>query len=429
MASSNAPRRREIETYDRPALERYQLQRLIELFDAILPDNQFYREKFSGLSTPWKTIRDLAVLPFTFKEELLSVRQAGHLSANQTYPTDAYVRLHETSGTRGRPILVLDTASDWQWWIDCWQYILDAADVEPADRVFLAFSFGPFIGFWSAHDACVRRGCLVIPGGGLSTLARLELMRATKATVVFCTPSYALHMAEVAADHQLDIGALDVRTLILAGEPGGSIAATRNRIEQAWKASVLDHAGATEVGPWGFGDQQGRGLFVNESQFVPEFLSVANGAPAAEGELAELVLTSLGRLGSPMIRYRTGDLVRPVWKHNYSCRFVFLEGGILGRADDMLIVRGVNIYPSAVEQIVRGFPEVVEFRVTASRRGEMDHLHIEVEDRLSAPQRIAEEVRTRIGLKVDVTCVALGSLPRFEGKGRRFVDQRKARTS
>ena len=163
---------------------------------------------------------------------------------------------------------------------------------------------------------------------------------------------------------------------------------------------------------------------MNEISFLPEFLSVETGEPAVEGELAELVLTTLGRTGCPVIRYRTGDLVRPTWPATGPNRFVLLEGGVLGRADDMLVIRGVNIFPSSIEQIIAMFPEVVEWRTTAHKAGEMDALTVEIEDHLSQPERVAHELQLRLGLRVDVKCVPLGSLPRSEGKGKRFIDKR-----
>jgi len=251
------------------------------------------------------------------------------------------------------------------------------------------------------------------------------MLRASQATIVCCTPSYAMHLAEVGADAKLDVGELGVRRLILAGEPGGSVPAIRARIESLWQAKVLDHCGATEVGPWGYGDLAGESVRVIESQFIAEFLSVATGEPAGEGELAELVLTPLGRTGSPVIRYRTGDLVRPSWRGNGENQFVRLDGGVIGRTDDMAIVRGVNIFPSSIEQIVRSFPEVVEYRAVVYKESHLDQIRVEVEDRLNQPERIAEELRLRLGLAVNVMLAPLGSLPRFEGKGKRFVDQRK----
>lgn len=318
---------------------------------------------------------------------------------------------------------VYDTAEDWRWWIDCWQYVLDAAEIESEDRVLLAFSFGPFIGFWSAFDALVARGTMVIPSGGMSSIARLELLQRTSASALFCTPTYALRLAEVAAEQRFDLANSSVRKIVVAGEPGGSLPAMRERIEQTWQARVTDHAGATEIGPWGYGAADGSGLHVLETEFIAEFLRVGSEDPA-DGEVAELVLTSLGRFGSPVIRYRTGDMVRPTWSKGGQNQFVFLPWGVVGRCDDMVVIRGVNVFPSAIDQIVHTFPEVVEYRATVRRRGEMDEIVLEVEDHMQQPDRIAHEVQMRLGLNIEVRLASAMSLPRFDGKGRRFVDER-----
>jgi phenylacetate-CoA ligase len=189
---------------------------------------------------------------------------------------------------------------------------------------------------------------------------------------------------------------------------------------------VIDHSGATEVGPWGYGSRDGEGLYLVESEFIAEFLSVESGQPGGEQELSELILTTLGRHGNPVIRYRTGDLVRPTWNRPGANRFVFFEGGVLGRVDDMMVIRGVNVFPGSVDQILRSFPEVVEYRITVYKNGEMDAMRVELEDRLNHPARVEKELKLRLGLKVDVECVPLGALPRFEGKGKRFVDLRSA---
>ncbi len=424
MLNTSFEERRQLEELSGESLAQWQLGRLSELLRKILPHNRFYAAKLAGIELPLRELADLDRLPFTHKDELVGSGHQSDFAANLTYPVEQYTRFHRTSGTRGHSLVVLDTAGDWQWWIDTWQFVLDAAELGAEDRVFLAFSFGPFIGFWSAFDATAARGALVVPGGGLSTLARIEMIRSHHITVLLCTPSYALHMAQVAQEHQIDIASLDVRRIIVAGEPGGSIPAMRSQIERAWNARVIDHSGASEVGPWGYADAQQRGLHVVESEFIAEFFSVESGGHAGEGELAELVLTTLGRIGSPVIRYRTGDLVRPTWKTEGGNRFVLLDGGVLGRADDMMIIRGVNIFPSSIEQILRSFPEVIEYRMTANRAGQMDSLAIEVEDRLNKPERIAKELHLRLGLNVDVRAVATGTLPRFEAKGKRFVDQR-----
>ena len=270
---------------------------------------------------------------------------------------------------------------------------------------------------------------MAIGTGGMPSLARLDLLRTLAATVLVTTPSYALHLAEIARENQIDTTSLPLRLVIVTGESGGSIPTLRARIAEAWGADVLDHAGASEVGAWGVGDREGRGLNVIEPMFYAEFLALQTGSAAQSGELSELVLTTLGRSGAPVIRYRTGDVVRPQWPTEEKIvagesPWVRLVGGILGRTDDMLVVRGVNIFPSAIAGIVRSFPEIVEYRLTVSTRESLDTISLEIEDRLNDPQRVAREMQVRLGLRVEVTAVPPISLPRFEGKGRRVIDQR-----
>ena len=416
--------RREIESWDRDQLRNHQLKRLNQALEAILPANQFYQSKLKTNNLPLNSLDELSELPFTHKEELLDPENEAGFAANLTFPLDQYSRFHRTSGTRGRPLIVLDTANDWDWWMETWQYVLDSAALNASDRVVMAFSFGPFIGFWSAFDAAVERGAMIAPTGSLSTVARIELIRSIQATIIFCTPSYALHMAEVAQQNEIDLTSSSVKKIIVAGEPGGSIPSIRQQIESSWAAKVIDHSGASEVGPWGFADANGTGIYVNEAEFAAEFISLATGKPANEGELSELVLTCLGRIGSPVIRYRTGDLVRPQRHTSGDCNFVLLQGGVLGRTDDMMIIRGVNIFPTSVEKILRGFPEIVEYRLTTFKQESMDQLKIEIEDQLASPERVRDELQIQLGLRVDVECVPAGSLPRFEAKGKRFIDQR-----
>jgi phenylacetate-CoA ligase len=416
----------------RESLDAIKLARLRELLRTILPHNRFYADKLGRVlprPADLTTLADLADWPFTFKEELVAAAAGSGRPANLTWPVERYVRFHQTSGTHGRPLLVFDTVDDWGWWMACWRLVLERGGVGPGDRVLVASSFGPYVGFWSAFEAVIAASAMAIPGGGLSSAGRLEILRGAEATVLVATPSYALHLAEVAEQSKIDVAALPVRLVVVAGEPGGSVPAVRARIAAAWDADVLDHAGATEVGPWGVGDLRGPGLDVIEPFFHAEFLALESGRPAAEGELSELVLTTLGRAGAPLIRYRTGDLVRPTWASAAdvaagACPWVRLAGGVLGRADDMLVVRGVNIFPGAIDDIVRGFPEVVEHRLTVGTRESLDELQLEIEDRLNAPDRVARELQLRLGLRVAVEAVPVGSLPRFEGKARRIVDRR-----
>ena len=410
--------RDEVQTLSREALECLQLEKLNQLLSTILPTNRFYQEKL-GACSGLTALSQLQDLPFTTKAELLA---EDSFANNLTWEKEHYVRFHRTSGTKGNPMAVLDTAEDWQWWMQVWQYVLDAADVTAKDRAFLAFSFGPFIGFWSAHDALVARGVMSIPGGGLSTRSRLDLISSSQPTILFCTPTYALRMAEVAVEHGIDLTNSSVKRIVVAGEPGGSIPSIRNRIESAWGARLIDHAGASEIGPWGFADQKRTGLHICESEFIAEIINAETNEPVAPGEPGELVLTCLGRVGSPLIRYRTGDRVIPTQVD--SSNFVLLQGGVLGRADDMVVIRGVNVFPSALEEILRSFDDVVEYRITAFQDGEMDGLSVEVEDRLDNPQRIKDAIEVGLGLRVQVILAETNSLPRFEAKGRRFIDNR-----
>lgn len=408
--------------WDHEQICRWQTNALNLQFSAILPTNQFYRNKLGIESLQLGCLEDLSSLPFTTKEELVQSQAQYGISAHHSFHRDEYCRVHRTSGTSGAPLMVMDTANDWRWWSDTWNHVLHAADVTARDRVFMAFSFGPFIGFWSAYEACVRRGACLIPGGGLSSIARLEFMRQSCPTVVACTPSYALQLAEVAAACDFPLRQLPVRKLIVAGEPGGSLQAVRQCIEERWDAQVIDHCGATEIGPWGFGWPSGGGIHVIESAFIAELLELPGGT--GRSGLRELVLTSLGRWGAPVIRYRTGDLVHAQRPVDGTCRFLWLREGIVGRVDDMVVVRGVNIFPSSIEAVVRRFPEIGEYRVTIRRRGQLDDLALEVESSVEVATALAQSLDVAIGLRIETAAVQHNSLPRTEGKARRWIDRR-----
>ncbi len=422
LERTNLEARKQILAQDRDGFVQKQQKELLAFVNLVREKSGFFAKR---LENPISSLAEFAAMPLLNKTDLIG--DDGY-AANLTFPRQDYSRFHRTSGTTGRPMAVLDTKEDWQWWMESWQFVLDSAEVSADDHVLMAFSFGPFVGFWSAFDAVVERGALVMPTGAMSTEARLDLICSSQATVVFCTPSYALHLAQVAENKAIPLGKSQVRNIIVAGEPGGSVPEIRDRIETSWNSKVVDHAGATEVGPWGFADLEGTGLFINESQFYPEFLDVESGkllspdSSETEGKVCQLVLSTIGRLGCPVLRYLTGDLVRPTWKKDSA--FVFLEGGVLGRADDMMIIRGVNVFPTAVEKILRSFDEIDEFQLIAWKDGQMDQLKVRVEDRLNEPSRIANEIQLRLGLRVDVEVVEPASLPRFEMKGKRFLDQR-----
>jgi phenylacetate-CoA ligase len=423
---------------DRPAIAALQRDRLRALFEEILPRNEFYRRKAAAVGFKPEQLRgpaDLAMLPFTTKAEL-TADQEEHppYGTALTYGRDHYVRLNQTSGTTGRPLRWLDTAESWDWALGCWETIYRTVGLKPGDRVFFPFSFGPFLGFWTAFDAAGRMGFLCLPGGGMSSVARLHFLLDNEATAVLCTPTYALRLAEVARETGIDLHGSGVRTLIVAGEPGGSIPATRARIEGAWGARVFDHTGLTEVGPVGIECRENPGgLHILEHEYVAEVIDPVTLEPAGIDEPGELVLTNLGRHGSPVIRYRTGDLVRASSERCPCGRwFLRLDGGILGRVDDMIHVRGNNVFPTALEAVFRRFPEMAEYRVEVDEDGTMAVLRVEVEPVRAETgpllaQRIDRAIRDELLFRAEVRPVSPGTLPRFEMKAQR-VSRKDAKT-
>lgn len=418
----------QLETAARELTEAHQLARLQVGLQRILPRNTFYARKFLQSQTTLKleSFADFRRLPFTTKHELVDDQTTNPpFGANLTYPPGNYVRLHQTSGTTGQPLKILDTQETWDWWADCWGTVYEAAGVTRDDIVYIAFHFGPFIGFWAAYEGAKRLGALTVPGGGLDSLQRLRAMQEAGATVLVCTPSYALHLAEIAAEHDIDLSQMAIRVTIHASEPGASIPATRRRIEQAWHARTYDHAGMTEVGAFGFSCSERQGLHVNEGEFIAEILNPVTGASVWPGEVGELVLTNLGRWGYPALRYRTGDLVR---HGGYSCpcgrSFLLLPGGVLGRVDDMLIVCGVNVYPSALAEILHRFPDIQEYRIIVTRSGDMDEITLQVECPPELIPSLAEELHIALNLRVPVENVAFGTLPRPDMKAKRIEDRR-----
>ena len=425
----------EHERLDRDRLSARQGERLTRLLAAVYSKNRFYTRKLDASGVDVRALRlpaDLDHLPLTTKAELVADQEANPpWGTALTEPLVQYTRYCQTSSTTGRPLRWIDTPENWQWMLECWQTVYRAAGVRPGDRVFFPFSFGPFLGFWAGFEAGCQLGLHCVPGGGMSSHVRLAMIDAVEATVVCCTPTYALRLAEIAARDWPGRPLADssVRLLIVAGEPGGSIPATRRRIEQSWGARVIDHHGLTEVGPVSFECVEAPGfLHLNESEFICEVLDPSTSRPVPDGQPGELVITNLGRTASPIIRYRTGDIVV---RRSEPCvcgrTWARLEGGILTRADDMINIRGVNVYPAGIESVVRHVAEVVEFRSTVSRPGTLRTLTLEIEvapdtaDQDVVARRVAAQLTEALGLTIPVRVVAAGTLPRFEMKSSRFV--------
>ena len=420
-----------VESMPRKALESLQMEKLRSMLKEIYGRNRFYTGKLDATGFRPESIRtmdDLTHLPITTKSELVQAQKdAPPFGTNATFSEVVYSRFHQTSGTTGTPLRVLDTPESWDWWGRCWGHVFAGAGLTGTDRLFVPFSFGPFIGFWAAVEGARQIKALMIPGGGRDSLQRLHFMKELGATVMCCTPTYALRLAEVAQESGFDLSEIPLQKLIHAGEPGANVPATKARIESAWNAKCYDHAGASEVGAHSFECEiQPDGTHVIESEFIVEVLCPKTLKPVSVGEQGELVITNLGRIGFPVIRYRTGDLVR-LNPEPCECGRTFprFEGGVLGRADDMVVVRGVNVFPSAIENLVRRCNVVEEFQIMVSTKREMGHLAIELElnknaDPETARSAVNQAIRNELGLRADITVVSYGSLPRFEMKAKRF---------
>jgi phenylacetate-CoA ligase len=385
-----------------------------ELLELVLERNPFHQARLAG----WD--RESELPPLT-KSELVA-DQAAHppFGTNLTYPLDRYVAMHQTSGTTGSPLRVLDTAEDWAWWRDCLARGFEQIGVGSDDRVALAFSFGPHIHFWATKEGLQEVGAMAVVTGGMTSAQRLQTIAETQATALACTPTYALRLHEVAVEQRLEHALDSIEKVVCTGEPGGSLPAVKAAIEDAFGARVYEHAGSTEAGPFGYPCEHG-GLHIDESQFACEIVS-------APGERGELLVTPLGRTGFPVLRYRTGDVVLNTDERcpgGHPDRW--LPGGIVGRTDDMVVIRGMNVFPSAVEEAVRSVTGSGEFRITFyTEPGGMDEIKLEVElGDGSRARRLQEVMRHQLGLRIRIVPVAAGVLPRSENKSRRVVDLRE----
>jgi phenylacetate-CoA ligase len=431
------------ETLDRSELEALQLIKLRRVCEWASARSAHYQRTFADAGfepAQLRSLDDVRRIPFLTREEWMASQADhppfGHLPV--VGPEQA-IRLHTTSGTSGRtPIRVLDTAKDWAWMGEMWAYGLWAFGVRPADVAYVAFGYGSFIGFWGLHYGLEKMGVLNIPGGAQTTENRVRQIIDFGATMVASTPTYAIRLAQEAERLGIDLPGSKVQRLILSGEPAGSIPQTKALIERMWGAKAGDTAGMTEIGTimmFECAEQPG-GAHIIEDHVLEEVVDPATGERVEYGQEGERVVTSFGRAGIPLLRYRSADLVRKVPADRCSCgrTFDLYEGGILGRVDDMKLVRGTNVYPRAVEGVVREFSGIEEFQLVLHREGLHDEITLRVElgDQVTEPGwvHMAEQLRKELaasheGLRFNVERAAPGELPRFELKAKRTVDKRE----
>ncbi len=431
-----------LETMSREDCREYQLNRLQEQLQHAKDNTEFYNEKLSDIRPENITTMEMVTtIPTTTKSEIRNAQQLGDgLYGNLlAVDTEAIISYHQTSGTTGSPIRQSDSLRDWEWWTDCWATVLWAHGVRPEDTVFFPFSYGVFVAFWAAHSAAKRIGAQVIPGGGMSSVQRVEKIADLNPTVVTLTPTYAFRLAEVAAQEGIDLRASAVDTIICAGEPGASVASTKKALEDLWGAQVYDHAGATEAGAWGFScSSDDLGLHVNEARFLVEVLG-PDDEPVSPGSLGRLVVTPLNRYAQPYVRFELSDRVRLSEKNECECgrRYRFVAGGVLGREDEFKTVNGTLLSPRTVEDIVHGFDGILnEFHVQIKDHPEkdLDTIAIAVESDQNhdySTQRISrqlrKELRRHTHLTFTVNVRQSGTLDRNTHKSNRFSDLRQRR--
>jgi phenylacetate-CoA ligase len=432
------------ETLDRQRLDALQLAKLRYQCEWAAGRSPWYRRQFDAAgfdSSQLNSLADIRRIPVLTRDQWMASQEAcppyGELP---TIGADGAIRVHTTSGTTGRgPLRALDSRKDWAWIAEMWAYAIWGCGARPSDTSYIAFGYGSFIGFWGLHYAMEKVGVLNVPGGAQPTEARVRQILDFGATIVASTPTYALRLAQEAELQGLDLRDSAVSRLMLSGEPAGSIPQTKSLIEEQWGAKAYDTAGMTEIGTimvFECSHQPG-GTHIIEDNMIEEVLDPATLKPVAYGERGERVVTSFGRGTIPLLRYRTGDLVCKVPASTCPCGrgFDIYEGGILGRVDDMKVVRGTNVYARAIEGIVREFPEVDEFQIRIFHEGIRDEIALRVELKPDWPAdqwpALSESLHKRLaqaheGLNFRVERADEGELPRFELKAKRTVDLREA---
>ena len=442
MAALSAYWNPKTETLGRSQLEALQLAKLRRQVAWAKDRSPWYRRVFADVDPAGLTsMADLRRLPMLTRDEWMN-SQAAHPPYGElpTIAPAGAIRVHTTSGTTGRdPLRALDSRKDWAWVAEMWAYGIWGCGVRPGDTSYIAFGYGSFIGFWGLHYAMEKIGVLNVPGGAQTTEARVRQIIDFGVTVVASTPTYALRMAQEAHALGIDLPGSGVERIILSGEPAGSIPQTKALIEEQWGAKAFDTAGMTEIGTIMVFEceQQPGGTHIIEDHVIEEVIDPDTLEPVPYGATGERVVTSFGRGAIPLLRYRTGDLVCKVPADTCSCGrgFDIYEGGILGRVDDMKIIRGTNVYPRAIEAIVREYAEVDEFQTVITREGVRDEITLRVELKSDAGDAgwdgLSETLHKRLsqaheGLNFRIERAGEGELPRFELKAKRTVDKRDA---
>jgi len=431
-----------LETLGMDQIRQLQLNKFKRIFKWTYDHSKFHRRLYDGAGiTPHdiRTLQDISKVPKVEKSMMRDIQKKDPFPYGDTLcvPLEQVSEFRQTSGTTGQPVYQADTWQDWEWWAECWSYILWAQGYRPSDRVFIPFGYNIFVAFWAGHYAAEKVGCEVVPGGVLDTQARILKIQELNATAFMATPTYVLGMADTAKNKMgIEPADLGIKRITCAGEPGASISSTKSRMETAWNAKVYDHAGATEIGAWSFEcHEQPGGMHVNEAFFLVEIEDVETGEIIEEpGRRGKMVITALDRYAQPCVRFDAKDIIE--WdSKTCSCgrSFRLIKGGVVGRADDITKVKGVLLAPSAIEEVVRGIDGLAdEYEVVVDKLGDMDRIKLKVEmmpgredDAKNIEGVLKDQLRLKTNLAYRIEFYEYGKLPRYEVKAKRFKDMRK----
>jgi phenylacetate-CoA ligase len=430
-----------LETLPHERIRDLQLRKFKKIFAWGYEKSKFHRGLYKKAGIKPEDIRsfdDIRSIPMVEKSMMRHIQRKDPFPYGDALcvPLEEVSEFRQTSGTTGQPVYQPDTWQDWEWWADCWSFILWAQGYRPSDRVFIPFGYNIFVAFWAGHYGAEKIGAEVVPGGVLDTQARILKIQELKCSAMMATPTYVLGMADTARKMGIDPASLTITKITCAGEPGASIPTTKKRMEQAWGARVYDHAGATEIGAWSYEcTAQAGGLHVNEAFFLVEIQDVVTGEYIEEpGRRGKMIITALDRHAQPCIRFDSKDIIE--WSAEpcpcgRSLRLI--KGGVVGRADDITKVKGVLLSPSAIEEVVRGIEGLGdEYEVIVDKEGDIDRITLKVEimrgqegERKQIEARLKDQLRLKTNLGYILEFHGYGTLPRYEVKAKRFKDLRK----
>ena len=431
-----------LETLPKEKIRQLQLKKFKQIFKWAYDRSKFHRQLYDRAGIKPDDIRsfaDIKQVPKVEKAMMRDIQRKDPFPYGDALcvPLEDVAVFRQTSGTTGQPVYQPDTWQDWEWWAECWSYILWAQGYRPRDRVFIPFGYNIFVAFWAGHYAAEKLGCEVVPGGVLDTKARILKIQELQATAMMGTPTYILGMAETARSKMnLDPSKLTIEKITCAGECGASIPSTKKRLEDAWGAKVYDHAGATEIGAWSFEcTEQPGGLHVNEPLFLVEIEDVETGEIIEEpGRRGKMIITALDRQAQPCVRFDSKDVIEWAAEPCPCGRTTrLIKGGVVGRADDITKVKGVLLAPSAIEEVVRAIKGLSdEYEVIVDKIGDNEQIKLRVEVLPEAENQctlieaeLVDQLRLKTNLRYDIEICGCETLPRYEVKAKRFKDLRK----